>query len=160
MAEALTIYSRAKFVNFMNTGTTSSPVFTRMQGFTSGGKELNPSTYTRRYIDEEFERETTTGYSPNIPYTFDRIIGNAVHEKVAKVHDEELIGESCEILIVDTVSGKGYLRTYDINPDSDGTETDSYSYSGNFHASGELEIGTATVSSDGLTATYTASASV
>lgn len=160
MAEALTIYSRAKFVNFMNTGTTSSPVFTRMQGFTSGGKELNPSTYTRRYIDEEFERETTTGYSPNIPYTFDRIVGNAVHEKVAKVHDEELIGESCEILIVDTVSGKGYLRTYDINPDNDGTETDSYSYSGNFHASGVLEIGTATVSSDGLTATYTASASV
>ena len=155
MANALRIYSRAKIVNFMNTGTSETPVYTRMQGFTSGGKELNPVTYSRRYIDEEFERESTTGYSPNIPYTFDRIIGNAVHEKVAKVHDEELIEQTCEILTVDTVAQVAYLRTYDINPDSDGTETDSYSYSGSFHANGSLVKGTATISADGLTATFT-----
>ena len=160
MPQALRIYNRAKVVNFMNTGTTDNPVYTRMQGFTSGGKELNASTYTRRYIDEEFERETTTGYSPNIPYTFDRIIGNAVHDKVAKIHDEELTEESCEILTVNTQTGEGFLRTYDINPDSDGTKTDSYSYSGNFHASGKLQKGTSTVSNDGLTATFEASASV
>jgi len=155
MPNALQIYSRAKVVNFMNTGTTADPVFTRMQGFTSGGKELNASTYSRRYIDEDFERETTTGYSPNIPYTFDRIIGNAVHEKVATVHDDELLDQTCEILTVNTVTNTAYLRVYNINPDSDGTETDSYSYSGNFHANGAMQKGTAVISADGLTATFT-----
>lgn len=155
MPNALQIYSRAKVVNFMNTGTTADPVFTRMQGFTSGGKELNASTYSRRYIDEDFERETTTGYSPNIPYTFDRIIGNAVHEKVAIVHDDELLDQTCEILTVNTITNTAYLRVYNINPDSDGTETDSYSYSGNFHANGAMQKGTAVISADGLTATFT-----
>lgn len=154
MGNALKIYSRAKVVNFMNTGTTAEPVFTRMQGFTSGGKELNAKTYSRQYIDEEFERESTTGYSPNIPYTFDRIIGNAVHDKVAQVHDEELVEQTCEILTVNTITKEAFLRTYDINPDNNGTETDSYSYSGNFHANGAMTKGTATVSADGLTATF------
>lgn len=151
------IYTRAKIVNFMNTGTSENPVWTRMQGFTSGGKELNPQTYSRQYIDEDFERETTTGYSPNIPYTFDRIVGNAVHDKVAKVHDDELVGQSCEILTVDTIAETGTMRNYDINPDSDGTETEAYTYSGNFHANGAMTKGTATVSGDGLTATFTPS---
>lgn len=154
------IYSRPKYVNFMNTATSENPTYTRMQGFTAGGKELNATTYSRRYIDEEFERVTTTGYSPNIPYTMDRIIGNAVCNKVAKVHDEELIGESCEILTVNIVTNEAFLRTYDINPNNDGTSTDSYSYSGNFHASGEIQKGTGTVSADGLTATFTPEASV
>ena len=150
------IYNRADFVNFMNTGTKQAPVFTRMQGFTAGGKELNPSTYARRYIDERNERETTTGYSPNIPYTFDRIVGNAVHDKVSKVHDDELVGETCEILTVNLITKEARLREFDINPDTDGDSTDAYTYSGNFHAIGEQEKGTATVSNDGMTATYVA----
>ena len=155
MPEALKIYNRADIVNFMNTGTTQAKVWTRMQGFTAGGKELNSSTYSRRYIDENFERETTTGYSPNIPYTFDRIVGNAVHEKVAKVHDDELVGETCEILSVNTITNEAKYRSYDINPDSDGTDTEAYTYSGNFHANGTFTKGTATISADGLTATFT-----
>lgn len=154
------IYNRADIVNFMNTGTTQAPVFTRMQGFTSGGKELNAKTYSRQYVDENFERESTTGYSPNIPYTFDRIVENPVHEKIATIHDDELVGETCEILSVNLITNEAKLRTYDINPDSDGTETDAYTYSGNFHANGNFTKGTATVSADGLTATFAPSGSV
>ncbi len=151
------IYNRADIVNFMNTGTKEAPVYTRMQGFTSGGKELNAQTYSRHYVDENFERESTTGYSPNIPYTFDRIVDNPVHEKIAKVHDDEIVGETCEILSVNIKTNEAKLRNYDINPDSDGTETEAYTYSGNFHANGALSKGTATVSADGLTATFTPS---
>ena len=148
------VYNRADIVNFMNTGTSQNKVFTRMQGFTAGGKELNPTTYARRYIDEQNERESTTGYSPNIPYTFDRIVGNAVHEKVAKVHDDELVGETVEILTVNMLTKEARLRSYDINPDTDGDSTDAYTYSGNFHAIGKFTKGTATVSNDGLIATF------
>ena len=157
MAEVLEVYNRADIVNFMNTGTSASPVYTRMQGFTSGGKELNPKTYSRQYIDEDFERESTTGYSPNIPYNFDRIKNNPVHEKLATIHDDELKGEKVEILTVNIVTNEARLRAYDVNPDTDGDGTDAYQYSGNFHASGNMTKGTATVSADGLTATFTPS---
>lgn len=154
------VYKRSDIVNFMNTGTSSNPVYTRMQGFTSGGKQLNAKKYSRQYIDEEFERESTTGYSPNIPYNFDRIEDNAVHEKLTSIHENELKGEVVDILTVNTVTNEARLRSYDVNPDSEGDGSDAYQYSGNFHASGDMSVGTATISNDGLTATFTPASSV
>lgn len=159
MANALTIYNRADIVNFMNTGTVSEPVYTRMQGFTEGGKSLNSSTYDRRYIDEKTERSTVTGYSTEIAYNFDRIVDNAIHEKLADIHDKELVGETVQILTVNLKNNEAKLRNYSVIPDADGDSTDAYTYSGNFHADGEIQEGTATVSTDGMTATFTPSAS-
>lgn len=154
MAEALKIYNRADIVNFMNTGTSQAPVFTRMQGFTEGGKSLNSTTYDRRYIDEKTERSTVTGYSTEIAYSFDRIVGNGIHEKLANIHDNELVGEVVEILTVNTVTNDAKLRNYSVIPDADGDSTDAYTYSGNFHADGDIIEGTATISGDGMTATF------
>lgn len=157
MANALTIYNRADIVNFMNTGTVSEPVYTRMQGFTEGGKSLNSSTYDRRYIDEKTERSTVTGYSTEIAYNFDRIVDNAIHEKLADIHDKELVGETVQILTVNLKNNEARLRNYSVIPDADGDSTDAYTYSGTFHADGDIQEGTATVSADGMTATFTAS---
>lgn len=151
------IYNRADKVAFMNTGTSQAPVYTRMQGFTEGGKSLNSSTYARRYIDEIGERSTVTGYSTEIAYNFDRIVGNVIHEKIAEIHDDELVGETVELLIVDMITNEARLRSYSVIPDTDGDSTDAYTYSGNFHAEGKITKGTATVSSDGMTATFTES---
>jgi len=157
MANALTIYNRADIVNFMNTGTVAEPVYTRMQGFTEGGKSLNSSTYDRRYIDEKTERSTVTGYSTEIAYNFDRIVDNAIHEKLADIHDKELVGETVQILTVNLKNNEARLRNYSVIPDADGDSTDAYTYSGTFHADGDIQEGTATVSADGITATFTAS---
>ena len=156
MADGLTIYNRADIVNFMNTGTAQAPTYTRMQGFTEGGKSLNAQTYDRRYIDEKTERSTVTGYSTSIGYNFDRIVGNPIHEKIANVHDNELVGETVQILTVNTKTNEARLRNYSVIPDTDGDSTDAYTYSGEFHADGDITEGTATVSADGLTATFTA----
>lgn len=160
MNEQLEIYNRADIVNFMNTGTSENPVYTRMQGFTSGGKELNAKTYSRQYIDEDFERESTTGYSPSIPYSFDRIKNNSVHEKIVVVHEDEIKGATVEILTVNLVNNEARLRLYNVNPDTDGDNTDAYTYSGSFKTSGKMKKGTATVSADGLTATFTPAGSI
>lgn len=160
MANALKIYNRADIVNFMNTGTAQAPVYTRMQGFTEGGKSLNSSTYDRRYIDEKTERSTVTGYSTEISYSFDRIVGNTIHETIANIHDNELVGESVTILTVNTVTKEAKLRDYSVIPDADGDSTDAYTYSGTFHADGDITEGTATVSADGMTATFTPTASI
>lgn len=151
------VYNRADIVNFMNTGTTENPVYTRMQGFTEGGKSLNSSTYDRRYIDEKTERSTVTGYSTEIAYNFDRIVDNAIHEKLADIHDKELVGETVQILTVNLKNNEARLRNYSVIPDADGDSTDAYTYSGTFHADGDIQEGTATVSADGIAATFTAS---
>lgn len=151
------IYNRADIVTFMNTGTSQAPVFTRMQGFTDEGTSMNATTYSRRYVDEKTEREDVTGYGTAIAYTLDRIKGNSVHEKICEIHEKELVGQAVEILSVNLVDNTAKLRTYSVIPDTMGDGTDAYQYSGNFRAQGEITEGTATISSDGLTATFTPS---
>lgn len=157
----LEIYKRSDKVSFLNVGTSQNPTFTRMQGFTNMSKSSNLKTYSRQYVDEDFEREDSTGFSTSIDYTFDRIVGNAVHEKLAEIADNELTGQAVEILTVDfkkPTTGGGYearLRTNTVLPDAQGDGTDSYAYSGTFKKAGSYTEGTATVSADGLTATFT-----
>lgn len=149
------IYNRADIVNFMKV----EDSYIRMQGFTDGGRSLNASTYDRRYIDEKTERSDVTSYSTEIAYAFDRIIDNKVHDLIANVHDNELVGQTVEILTVNFNEGdstEGFtsrLRTYSVIPDADGDSTDAYTYSGTFHAAGEYTEGKATISADGITAT-------
>lgn len=154
------IYNRADIISFMNTGTEESPTYTRMQGFTEGGKSLNSSTYDRRYIDETVERSTVTGYSTSIAYSFDRIVNNSIHNIIAEVHDKEIVGKVVQILTINTKTNEAQLRNYSVIPDSDGDSTDSYTYSGEFHADGSITEGTGTISSDGMTATFSEDASV
>lgn len=153
------LYNRADIVAFMDIEGT----ITRMQGFTDLGKSLNAQTYERRYVDEKNSRSDVTGYSTEWSYTFDRIVGNAVHEKLVEIADNELVGQSVTIYLVNLNDGNatnGYAtrkRVVSVIPDTDGDSTDAYTYSGTLHASGEYEEGTSKLSADGLTITYTAS---
>ena len=155
------IVKRRDKVAFMNTGTTEAPVYTRMRKFTEMSNSKNPKEYSREYVDEDGEVTDVTGYSPEKSYAFDQYKDNAVHEKIAKIADDELKGDDAivEILVVDKStaddSGKceARKRKYTVVPDTDGDSTDAYTYSGTFKANGTFEKVNATISSDGLTAT-------
>lgn len=143
------VYNRADIVNFMGL-TLAATVFQRMKGFTDGGKSLNATTYDRRYIDEKTERSDVTSYATQIAYALDRMYGNAVHNVIAKVHDDEIVGFSVPIVTVnfnEPVSGgyKAKMRTFSVQPDADGDSTDAYTYSGAFKANGSIITGVATV---------------
>ena len=125
-------------------------VYRRMQGFTDLGNSKNPQEYSRKYVDEDFERTDVTGYSPSISYAFDRYKGNPVLNDIVKITEDELIGENMvrEIINVDmttVVSNNGVatanakIRQYAVIPDSDGDSTDCLTYSGNFKSRGEAE---------------------
>lgn len=156
---------RYQRVAFMNTGTSENPTFTRMTGFTSMSNSKNAKEYTRQYVDEPGERSDVVGYAPSTDYAFDRDSENAVHKKIAAIHDGELVGNDThvEILVVDlfdTSSGStencvARKREYAVVPSTDGDSVDALTYSGSFKAVGKFEEGTATVSADGQTATYT-----
>ena len=139
------------------------PVFHKMQGFTSIVTSKNPQTYTRRYVDEPFEQSDVVGYSPSVAYTFDRFAGNAVHDDIVMISDRELTGDEAvrSIVIVDlaTPTGEGFTavkREFSIIPDSEGNDTDAYTYTGTMKVKGEMVYGTAVINGDVCTFTETA----
>lgn len=155
------IYNRADIVNFIGLELNAT-TFHRMIGFTDMGETLNTETYERRYVDEQSSRKDTTGFSKEIAYSFDRYANNDVHDKIAEIHDDELVGIVLPILTInfneknEDGSYKAKLRNYSIIPDGQGSGTDAYTYSGTFGANGKITKGTATVGADGKTATFTA----
>lgn len=151
------VYNRADIVNFMKVGEN----FNRMQGFTDAGKSMNSSTYDRRYVDEKIERSDVIAYAPEIAYSFDRMVGNEVHETIVAIHNGELVGQTVEIVTVNfneagktEGSFKARKRTYSVIPDSEGDSTDAYTYSGAFRASGEIVEGEATSADEWTTCTF------
>ena len=84
-----------------------------MQGFTELSKASNLKTYSRQYVDEDFEREDAVGFSTSHSYKFDRIIGNEVHEKLASIADDELTNQSVDIVTIDLnkKTGNAYAAT-------------------------------------------------
>lgn len=159
------IVGRHQRVAFMNVGDNESPNYQRMTGFTQLTNSKNPKEYSRQYVDRESEDTDVVGYAPSASYSFDRHTNTPVHEKIAKVHDGELTGSDAlvDVVIVDLfapATGQDtYVarkRTYAIIPDADGDGTDALIYTGTLKSKSEVEEGTAKLSDDGKTATYTA----
>lgn len=141
------VYNRADIVNFMGL-TINANIFQRMKGFTDAGKTLNSSTYDRRYVDEKTERSDVTAYATEIAYAFDRMYGNAVHNVIAKVHEEEIVGFTVPIVTVNfnepvNDGYKAKMRIWSVQPNSEGDSTDAYTYSGSFKANGPIITGVA-----------------
>lgn len=159
MAEVKEILvKRSQRVAYMNTAGTEGPAsFERMTGFTSMTNAKNPKEYSRQYVDMDTETADVVGYAPSIDYSFDRYSGNPVHEKLAKIHDGELVGNDTHVDIVSvdlfkkSTTGEKYYatkRTYAVVPDSDGDGTDALIYSGSLKAVTEIKVGNVTFSDD------------
>lgn len=154
-------------VAYMDVSTTSVANFLRMTKFTEISKSKNATEYSRTYVDEDGEVTDVTGYSEEISYAFDLYKGNLVHQRLVNITDNELTGNDAlvKILQVDFSKpvGSGYearLRTYSVVPDTEGDSTDAYTYSGAFRKNSGFTIGVATISEDGLTATFVPTAEV
>lgn len=151
------LVGRHKRVAFMKT---AEGTYTRMTGFTQMTNNKNPQEYSRHYIDEQSERSDVVGYAPSIDYSFDRHTETAVHDIIAEIHDNELIGNDAhvEILVVDlfTANSAGkcdaILRTYAVIPNNDGDGNDALIYTGSFKSVSDIKGRYATVSEDGQTA--------
>lgn len=160
------LVKRSDKVSFFGNMSTGTETFNRMRGFTALNTSKNPQEYSRHYVDEESETTDVTGYSPSLPFTFDQYKNDLVHDEIVDILDNEKTGTDARrnIVTVDfsqPVTGGGYKavkRAYSIIGDTDGDSTDAYTYSGNFRVAGKRIAGTATVSSDGTVATFTASA--
>lgn len=135
--------------------------YVRMRGFTEFSQSKNPVEYSRRYIDEQTERNDVVAYSPSISYSFDKFSDNEVHKELIQIADLEKIGADTvrRIVIVDlggTEDEKSaYLRAWSVIPDSEGNDTDTYTYSGTLKANGEILEGIAQTSDNWQSCTFT-----
>lgn len=158
------IVRRSQRVAFMNVDATGeAPKYERMTGFTTFTSAKNPKEYNRQYVDEDAERGDVVGYAPSIDYSFDRHTNTPVHDHIAKIQDGELLGSDThvEIIVVDLFTKdesdvcEATKRTYSIIPNSDGDGTEALIYSGSMKSVSGITKGTAVVSEDGMTATFT-----
>ena len=112
----------------------------------------------------DVESSDVVGYAPAIEYSFDRHTDTPVHERIAEITDDELLGTDTyvDIVTVDkfAVDSKGNAparkRTYSVVADSEGDGTDALIYSGNFKAVSEITEGYATTADEWQTITFTA----
>lgn len=164
MAEAKAkMVQRHQRLAFMNTGTSDAPTFTRMTKFTSMTNNKNPKEYSRQYVDCKAEEADVVGYAPSIEYSFDRHTETAVHDKIAKIHDGELVGSETlvDILVVDLFTAdetgkcEARKRTFSVIPSADGDGTDALVYTGSFKSKSDVVLGTATLDDAEQIATFT-----
>lgn len=167
MTEARKLVARARKVSYMNTGTTEVPVWDRMRGFTSLNKAKEPIEYSRQYVDEYFETTDTVGMSEGVEFEFDQYTNDKPHAKIAKIFDDELVGDDAnvEILTVDfspmlssaepPTTYDGIKRIYSVIPDGEGDGTESYKYTGTFKAKTAVEKVKVTAPDNDKSATVT-----
>ena len=157
------LIKRSDKVSFLGCISEGTETFNRMRGFTTLSGAKNPTEYSRRYVDEEFETTDVTGYSPSLDFGFDQYSGDPVHDEMVKILDNEVLGTEARrnIVTVDFSqeagegSYKAVKREYAIIGDAEGDSMDAYTYSGTFRSTGKRIVGTATVDETGAVATFT-----
>lgn len=156
------LIKRSDKVSFLGCIADGEETFNRMRGFTTLSGAKNPTEYSRRYVDEEFETTDVTGYSPSLDFGFDQYSGDPVHDEMVKILDGEALGTEARrnIVTVDFSqeagegSYKAVKREYAIIGDAEGDSMDAYTYSGTFRSTGKRIVGTATVDENGAVATF------
>lgn len=136
----------------------------RMCGFTKMDTSKNPVEYSRRYIDESFEQTDVVAISPSIAFTFDRYKDNPVHDDIVMISDSEILGtDAVRSIVVADISEKdeegkctAIMRDFSIMVETEGDSTDAYTLSGTMSTKGEKVFGTAVISQDAKTLTFTA----
>lgn len=158
MSEKLVM--RSERLSFLDCGTDAQDL-KRMTGFTSISNGKNPKEYTRQYVDMASESSDVVGYAESVDFSFDRHSGNAVHEKIADIVDNEKIGADAHVDIVtvdlfsEGESKTATKRTYSTVADKVGDGSDALIYSGSFKAVSEITKGTATSTDGWKSCTFT-----
>ena len=161
---ARTLVKRSDKVSFLGCLDNGTETFNRMRGFTTLSGSKNSIEYSRQYVDEEFETTDVVGFSPSMDFGFDQYKDDPAHEEMVEILDGEYTGTNARrnIVTVDfsqpgETAGtyKAVKREYAVIGDAEGDSMEAYTYSGTVRSTGKRITGTATVSSDGTTTTFT-----
>ena len=79
---------RSEKVAFLGVGTGDAMKYMRMTDFTELSTSKNAQEYTRKYVDEDKERTSVTGYAVSLSYKFDYDPSNEVHKALCSCLEE------------------------------------------------------------------------
>ncbi len=157
------ITKRSDKVAFIGvTGTSGKVTYHRLTNFTEFSQSKNAIEYSRQYVDEDFERSDVVGYAPSIAYQFDYDGANEGHKVIVDITNNEKTGDEAlvSIIVVNTTTlgqegaGVAWHREFTVIPDSEGDDTNAYTYSGTLKANGAVSVGDATSTDNWQTATF------
>ena len=135
-------------------------IYHRMKGFDEISTSKNPREYSRQYVDEEFEQTDVVGYNPSITFGFDRFKGDAVHDDIIGIFNEEKVGADAirPIVMVDMTGEEktAICREFAVVAESEGNGLEAYKYSGTLRVKGEKVFGSANSDDDWQTCTFLA----
>lgn len=154
---------RSEFATFLNTGTKTLPIWTRMgKGITSQTISYNPATTSETYIHEDNATTNLDSYAPNIATPQTAYKGEPIFEYVDGLRRSRAVGADAEtevllVYIYDEQNG-GYsaeknnavFQVDDFGGDGGSNVVVNYTVNLN----GDPEQGIATISADG-TVTFT-----
>lgn len=130
---------------------------TRMRGFNSTPTNKNAVEYERTYTDDKQATTDVTGYNTSIDFSFDRFVGNTVHDDIVDIFDNEIVGVDArrdiyEVDFAAPVENGGFAakkRTFSVicSTAGDGVGTDAMKYSGTFKTVSSVTVGVATIAS-------------
>lgn len=157
------LVGRHKRLAFLKVGTGEESTYDRLTGFTTMSEAKEAKEYSRQYVDEAAERTDVVGYATGIEYSFDRYENNPVHEKIARISDDEIVGTDAqaEVVTVDIFDQDAQgncparKRIYSIVPETTGDGTDALIYSGTFKAASEIVKGYCNTTDNWQTCTFT-----
>ena len=136
----------------------STFVYHRMKGFDEITTSKNPKEYSRQYVDEEFEQTDVVAYNPSISFGFDRFLGDAVHDDMIDIFNNEKLGQDAvrPIIMVDMESDEksAIKRDFAVIAENEGSGTELYKYSGSLRVKGEKVFGSCSSDDDWETCTF------
>lgn len=103
---------RSDFASFLNTGTSDSPVWSRMgKGITSQKISYNPQTSSETFIDEDSATTSVDSYAPTMDAPQTAYAGDPVFDYVDALRQRRAVGADCEtemllVYIYDANEGK------------------------------------------------------
>jgi hypothetical protein len=153
MSEVARLVRRDEMKSYMNTGTSTTPVWSLIgEGFTSYAENKNPKTYSRKYVHERHERTDVLGYAPSVPFSADVYTVDPVIERIMTIYNGELVGADAQVEIVTsrewdpatTPAGSfnAIKRNYSVVCDKEGDGTEALQIGGTFYAVGAQIEGT------------------
>lgn len=155
---------RKDMATYMNTAATGADpkVWSLMgTGFTELELSMNPTEYSRQYVNESTERTDVIGYATAYSYNADIYTEEPPIVKIDDITSREKLGtdakvEAVTVLLYRPVEDKAgeyeaFLRDFNVIPDAKGPGVEALTLSGELRAAGDQTEGTFNVATSTFT---------
>ncbi len=152
------IVKRTEIEHYMNTGTSSEPMWVRMgDGWTQLDDASSAQTESKKYINMDTEQTDTTSYNVSYNFNCDLMYADATIKKVYDIYKQRKVLSDCnvEMLTVERFNGdatsgyNAYLETLAVAPSGITESSNKMQIAGALNGQSDPTFGTFVPNSSG-----------